>query len=128
MDICKQMAKSVADNMNIDEKNVLVSSTGVIGFQIPMEKAANGIKEMSSNIADTRKAGNDAAKAIMTTDTHEKELCIELEIDGKICHIGAIAKGSGMIHPNMCTMLCFVTSDVSISKGMTSKSTKQYSH
>lgn len=100
---------------------VLVASTGVIGMQVPVDKITAGIKKLVAAKADTLEAGSDAAHAIMTTDTISKEIAIETEIGGKTVTLGGMCKGSGMIHPNMCTMLGFVTTDVNISKEMLQK-------
>lgn len=108
-----RMAALTAEQLSIDADLVLVSSTGVIGQQLAMEKVDNGI-QMAFNALSTE-GGADAAEAIMTTDTHPKSVAVELEIDGKAVRIGGIAKGAGMIAPNMATMLSFLTTDVSIS-------------
>ena len=113
---CRATAKAAAETLNVDENSVLVASTGVIGMQLPIEKLSAGVKAMAPKLQGTREAGNDAAKAIMTTDTKEKEVAVEIEVGGKTVTIGGMCKGSGMIHPNMCTMLGFVTTDACISK------------
>ena len=113
---CRATAKAAAETLNVDENSVLVASTGVIGMQLPIEKLSDGVKAMAPKLKGTLEAGNEAAKAIMTTDTVEKEVAVEIEIGGKTVTIGGMCKGSGMIHPNMCTMLGFVTTDVCISK------------
>lgn len=113
---CHETAKAAADVLNISENSVLVASTGVIGKQLPIEKLAAGVKAMAPKLSGTLEAGNEAAKAIMTTDTREKEVAVEIELGGKTVTVGGMCKGSGMIHPNMCTMLGFVTTDVDISK------------
>ncbi len=113
---CKQMAKNVADSLNLDEKGVLIGSTGVIGKQLPMDKINSGIADLCQNKNNSIESGTDAAKAIMTTDTQIKEIAFSFEINGKAITIGGMAKGSGMIHPNMCTMLSYVTTDAKISK------------
>ncbi len=113
---CKDTAKAAADELNIPEDAVLLASTGVIGMQLPMERIKNGIKQLAGVKADSREAAHHAAQAIMTTDTISKEIAVEIEIDGVTVTIGAMSKGSGMIHPNMCTMLSFVTTDIAISK------------
>ena len=107
-----RMAAATAEQLSIDSELVLVSSTGVIGQQLPMDKIHNGI-QMAFN-ALSREGGADAAEAIMTTDTHPKSVAVELEIDGEPIRIGGIAKGAGMIAPNMATMLSFLTTDVHI--------------
>ena len=113
---CKETADAAAEILNISPNSVLVASTGVIGMQVPVEKIKNGVKMMASVLSGEISAGTDAAKAIMTTDTVHKEVAVEIEIGGKTVTIGGMCKGSGMIHPNMCTMLGFVTTDISISK------------
>lgn len=113
---CKATAKAAAESLGIPEDSVLVASTGVIGMQLPIDRIANGVKAMAPKLQGTREAGLEAAKAIMTTDTEKKEAAVEIEIGGKTVTVGGMCKGSGMIHPNMCTMLGFITSDVDISK------------
>ena len=113
---CKETADAAAEILNISPDSVLVASTGVIGMQVPVDKIKNGIKMMEPVLSGEISAGTDAAKAIMTTDTVHKEVAVEIEIGGKTVTIGGMCKGSGMIHPNMCTMLGFVTTDISISK------------
>lgn len=110
------MAKSIADNFDIPINYVLTASTGVIGIQIPKECIINGAKLLKESISNNIEAGTSAAKAIMTTDTVLKQCAVQVEIDGKVVTIGGMAKGSGMIHPNMATMLSVITSDISISK------------
>ena len=116
MAYCSQTAKKAAELLNVSEDAVLVASTGVIGKQLPMDKICAGITAMAPQLTDTYEAGHAAALAIMTTDTHEKEVAVTFEADGKTVTIGGMCKGSGMIHPNMCTMLSFITTDVAISK------------
>ena len=118
---CRATAKAAAETLNVDENSVLVASTGVIGMQLPIEKLSDGVKAMAPKLKGTLEAGNEAAKAIMTTDTVEKEVAVEIEIGGKTVTIGGMCKGSGMIHPNMCTMLSFVATDANISKEMLQK-------
>ena len=113
---CRATAEAAAKALGIPEDSVLVASTGVIGMQIPIDRIANGVTAMAPNLKGTREAGLEAAKAIMTTDTEKKEAAVESEIGGKTVTVGGMCKGSGMIHPNMCTMLGFITSDVDISK------------
>ena len=113
---CRATAEAAAKALGIPEDSVLVASTGVIGMQIPIDRIANGVTAMAPNLKGTREAGLEAAKAIMTTDTEKKEAAVEIEIGGKTATVGGMCKGSGMIHPNMCTMLGFITSDVDISK------------
>lgn len=118
---CRATAKAAAETLKVDENSVLVASTGVIGMQLPIEKLSDGVKAMAPKLQGTLEAGNEAAKAIMTTDTREKEVAVQIEIGGKTVTIGGMCKGSGMIHPNMCTMLGFVTTDAAISKEMLQK-------
>ena len=94
----------------------------MIGKQIPIDKLTAGIKELAEKKNDTIANGTEAAKAIMTTDTREKEAAVQIEIGGKTVTIGGMAKGSGMIHPNMGTMLCFVTTDAAISQSVLQQS------
>ncbi len=118
---CNQSAKCVADCLGIDKSSVLVASTGVIGMQLPMDRIANGIKMLSESLEDTIEAGTKAAEAIMTTDTVSKQVAVKFTVDGKEVTVGGMCKGSGMIHPNMCTMLGFVTTDLAISKELLQK-------
>jgi glutamate N-acetyltransferase/amino-acid N-acetyltransferase len=113
---CSETAKAAAESLIIPENSVLVASTGVIGMQLPMDKIAAGVKAMSPLLSETEESGTKAAQAIMTTDTEKKEVAVQFEIEGKKVTIGGMCKGSGMIHPNMCTMLSFVTTDIAISK------------
>lgn len=113
---CKETAEAAAQCLNIDPKGVLVGSTGVIGMQLPMENLKNGVGMLAKNKSKDIENGTAAAKAIMTTDTCQKELAVTIEVAGKTVTIGGMAKGSGMIHPNMCTMLSFITTDAVISK------------
>ena len=113
---CLDTAKAAADAFGIPESAVLVASTGVIGMQLPMDKIKHGVKLLKDAKGASLEHGTLASKAIMTTDTLNKEIAVEVEIGGKTVTIGGMCKGSGMIHPNMCTMLGFVTTDVNISK------------
>ena len=132
---CRREAEAVAAALNVYVDQVLTASTGVIGPQIPVEKIISGINELSDKMtgmpykrkdleegwAEGLKANAvveafEAAKAIMTTDTVPKEIAVEFEVGGKTCHIGAMCKGSGMIHPNMGTMLGFILSDIAIDR------------
>ena len=116
MRYCKQTADQAAEVLNIPANAVLVASTGVIGMQLPMDRLRAGIQAMAPQLEDTQSAGTAAAQAIMTTDTHKKEVAVTFMVDGKEVTVGGMSKGSGMIHPNMCTMLSFVTTDLAISK------------
>lgn len=116
MQYCEKMAERAADKLGINTKNVLVASTGVIGKQLPMDKILGGIDLLVPGLEESAQGGHLAAEAIMTTDTIPKEIAYEFELGGKKVTIGGMCKGSGMIHPNMCTMLGFVTTDINISK------------
>lgn len=118
---CKDTAKAAADLLKINEDAVLVASTGVIGQQLPMDKILNGVKNMVPMLGSSREEAHEAAKAIMTTDTKPKEVAFTFEVGGKECTIAGMCKGSGMIHPNMATMLCFVVTDVAISHELLQK-------
>ena len=119
MNICRTTAEAAADALGdkgVKPDQVLVASTGVIGFQIPVDKITAGVEALSKKLSDTREAANLAERAIMTTDTEPKETAVTITIGDKPVTIAAMTKGSGMIHPNMCTMLCFVTTDANIDK------------
>lgn len=115
-DYCSKEADKAAQLLNIPANSVLVGSTGVIGMQLPIDRICSGIEALVADKAATLEAGHDAACAIMTTDTVSKEIAVTFEVGGKEVTVGGMCKGSGMIHPNMCTMLSFVTTDVAISK------------
>ena len=115
---CRRSAEAAAGALQIREDAVLVASTGVIGQQIPTDKIQKGVTMMAPQLDSSPEAGLAAAKAIMTTDTLPKEAAVAVELDGRTVTIGGMCKGSGMIHPNMCTMLCFITTDAAISKDM----------
>ena len=121
---CEVTAKAASESLNIPADSVLVASTGVIGVQLPIDRIAEGVKLMTPLLGTTEADATLAAEAIMTTDTHSKQIAYEIEIGGKTVTIGGMCKGSGMIHPNMCTMLAFVTTDVNISKEMLTKAVK----
>jgi glutamate N-acetyltransferase/amino-acid N-acetyltransferase len=112
----RQMAKTMGDALNINEEDVLVASTGIIGLELPIDKICKGIENLSKELSDDEISANNAANAIRTTDTYNKEIAIEIELSNKKVKIGGMAKGSGMIHPNMATMLSFITTDLNISK------------
>ncbi|MCM1326701.1 MAG: bifunctional glutamate N-acetyltransferase/amino-acid acetyltransferase ArgJ [Bacteroidales bacterium] len=118
---CRKTAEYAGKVLGLPADSVIVGSTGVIGMQLPMERIEAGIEKLALAKADTLEAGTDAAKAIMTTDTIHKQIAVQLELGGRTVTLGGMCKGSGMIHPNMCTMLGFVTTDVSISKEMLQK-------
>ena len=121
MKACDDTAEIVANAFGIDKKEVLIGSTGVIGYEIPMEKIDKGVGLLKEKLSDTIEAGTIASKAIMTTDTVNKEVAVKITIDGKEVTIGGMCKGSGMIHPNMCTMLCYITTDANITSEMLQK-------
>lgn len=108
----REMARLTAAALGIDEQLVLVCSTGVIGVNLPMDRIAEGAKLAAAALS--REGGDDAARAIMTTDTVDKQVAVELEIEGKTVCIGGMCKGSGMIEPNMATMLGFITTDADV--------------
>ncbi|SCP97108.1 glutamate N-acetyltransferase / amino-acid N-acetyltransferase [Anaerobium acetethylicum] len=118
MEYCKEMAEVTGEELGIPMDSVLVASTGVIGKQLPMDIIKAGIRNLVPILGDTLDDGTIAAEAIMTTDTKKKEIAVEIELGGKTVTIGGMCKGSGMIHPNMCTMLSFITTDAAISKEM----------
>ena len=122
---CKETAEECAKALNIPEDAVLVASTGVIGMQLPIDRLKKGIALLKEAKGGTAEHGTAAAKAIMTTDTVHKEIAVQVELGGKTVTIGGMCKGSGMIHPNMCTMLAFVTTDVCISKEMLQKAVSE---
>ena len=118
---CADTAAEAAAALNIPKTAVLVASTGVIGKQLPIDKIKPGVTALSKVLGSSREDAKLAAEAIMTTDTKSKEVACTLELDGKQVTVAGMCKGSGMIHPNMCTMLCFVTTDVAISHELLQK-------
>ena len=121
LDCCQAEAKCAGELLGIPETAVLTASTGVIGMQLPIDRITAGIEKLVEEKQPTLEAGLNAAQAIMTTDTVHKQIAVEIEIGGKAVTLGGMCKGSGMIHPNMCTMLGFVTTDANISKEMLQK-------
>ena len=117
-DACEATAKAVEAKLNVPYKGVAVASTGVIGMQLPVDKLVAGVDMMSAKLDESIAAGTEASKAIMTTDTVNKELAVEFQIGGKTVTLGGMSKGSGMIHPNMCTMLAFLGTDLAIEKSL----------
>ena len=115
-DCCERTAKAAAEILDIPADSVLVASTGVIGMQLPVDRIVGGVKMMAPALDGSLEDGTASAKAIMTTDTKHKEAAVSFEAGGRIVTVGGMCKGSGMIHPNMCTMLAFVTTDAAISK------------
>lgn len=120
-EICRQTADKTAEVLGVEADSVLVASTGVIGMQIPLDKIVNNLDKLAAAKSHSPEAGTNAAKAIMTTDTLHKETAVTFTIGGKTVTLGGMAKGSGMIHPNMCTMLCFLTTDLAIEKTILQK-------
>lgn len=125
MNYCKETSLAAAEALNIAPETVLVASTGVIGKQLPIDKIKNGTKAMASLLSESLEAGSNAAKAIMTTDTKSKEIAVQFELGGTLVTIGGMCKGSGMIHPDMCTMLGFITTDINISKELLMRALKE---
>jgi len=125
MEYCELTAKKVSEVLNIPKDSVLVGSTGVIGADLPMDRISLGIEKLAKALDSSKEAGTNAAKAIMTTDTVYKEAAVSIEIAGKTVTIGTMSKGSGMIHPNMCTMLSYVATDAKITKEALTKILKE---
>lgn len=115
------MAQAVTDTLQIPLRSVLTASTGVIGMPLPVDRAVKGIQAMVPELKDTKEAGTLAAEAIMTTDTISKQCAVQFELEGKTITVGGMSKGSGMIHPDMATMLCVITTDIAISKELLQK-------
>ena len=118
MDCCRAEAECAGKLLGIPAEAVLVASTGVSGMAMPVERLCTGIEKLAAAREHSREGGLAAAQAIMTTDTVSKEIAVEVQIGGRTVTIGGMCKGSGMIHPNMCTMLAFLTTDVNISGQM----------
>lgn len=119
LDDAHKMAQIAADELGVNADDVIVGSTGVIGVNLPMDKLEAGIKDAVANLSADG-SGN-AGRAIITTDTHSKSVTCEFELSGKTVRMGAIAKGSGMIRPNMATMLCYITTDIAIDQTLLQK-------
>ncbi len=119
VEIAEQMCSLLADGIKIKADDIIVASTGVIGQPLDIEPIAKGMPALISSLSES--GSDDAAEGIMTTDTIKKEIAVEFTAGGKTCKIGGIAKGSGMIHPNMATMLVFITTDAAISPAMLQK-------
>ena len=117
-DACEATARAVEKTLDVPYNTVAVASTGVIGMQLPVDKLVAGVEAMSKTLDDSISAGTAASKAIMTTDTVNKEVAVTFEVGGKEITLGGMSKGSGMIHPNMCTMLAFLTTDINIEKAL----------
>lgn len=126
MDYCTQTAQAASKALpEAKPEEVLVASTGVIGMQLPIEKITAGVNGLAKKLSDTLEAGTEAARAIMTTDTVYKQAAVTIELGGKTVTVGGMCKGSGMIHPNMCTMLAFVTTDAAISGELLQEALRQ---
>ena len=119
IEIAEKMSSLAAEKLGISKDDMVIASTGVIGQKLNITPIANGMDKLVSLLSETGE--DEAAKAIMTTDTVMKKVAVEFEIDGKTCRMGGIAKGSGMIHPNMATMLVFLTTDAAVSSEMLQK-------
>ena len=122
IEVAERMCALTGEVLGLDPHDIIVASTGVIGQRLDITPIANGMRKLADGLSYTGNA--EAAKGIMTTDTIMKEAAVEFEIDGKICHLGAMGKGSGMIHPNLATMLIFITTDAAISPELLDKALK----
>lgn len=122
---CEKTARAAGEALGIPMESVLVASTGVIGMQLPIDTLEAGVKKLTPLLSSGREAAVLAAESIMTTDTVKKEAAVELELSGKKVTIGGMCKGSGMIHPNMCTMLSFITTDVDIDKELLAQALRE---
>ena len=119
LDDAHKMAQIAANELGVNADDVIVGSTGVIGVNLPMDKLEAGIKDAVANLSAD--GSDNAGRAIITTDTHSKSVTCEFELSGKTVRMGAIAKGSGMIRPNMATMLCYITTDIAIDQALLQK-------
>jgi glutamate N-acetyltransferase/amino-acid N-acetyltransferase len=119
------MATELASCLEVNKNQVLVASTGIIGVPLPIDTIITGIKNTYKKLGNTKLDANLATEAIMTTDTRQKQISVEFSVEGKKVRIGGIAKGSGMIHPNMATMLAFITTDINISKELLNQALKK---
>ena len=122
---CEKTARAAGEALGIPTESILVASTGVIGMQLPIDTSEAGVKKLTPLLSSTREAAVLAAESIMTTDTVKKDAAVELELSGKKVTIGGMCKGSGMIHPNMCTMLSFITTDVDIDKELLAQALRE---
>ncbi len=116
MGYCRETGEAAKRVLSLKGSEVLVASTGVIGKQLPIDRIVKGTEDLSTKLDGSVEAGTLASKAIMTTDTKNKEIAFTFDVKGTTCTIGGMCKGSGMIHPNMCTMLAFITTDCLIDK------------
>ena len=127
LDLCRATAEYTGKTLGISASSVLLGSTGVIGPNIPLDKITTGVSMMKETLSDTQEAGTEASRAIMTTDTVNKEFAVSFDLpasDGNgtvTVHLGGMSKGSGMIHPNMCTMLGYITTDCAVSESLLKK-------
>ncbi len=127
LDLCRATAEYTGKSLGIPPSSVLLGSTGVIGPNIPLDKITAGVSMMKDTLSDTQEAGTEASRAIMTTDTVNKEFAVSFDLpasDGNgtvTVHLGGMSKGSGMIHPNMCTMLGYITTDCAVSEPLLKK-------
>ena len=127
LDLCRGTAEHTGEILGIPASSVLIGSTGVIGPNIPLDKITAGVSVMAAALSDTQEAGTAASRAIMTTDTVNKEFAVSFDLpaendEGSVTvHLGGMCKGSGMIHPNMCTMLAYLTTDCAISRDLLQK-------
>ena len=117
-DACEATAKAMSENLGVPVDSIAVGSTGVIGMQLPVEKLVKGVKDMCGKLDSSLENGTNASIAIMTTDTVNKEFAVSFELGGKTVTLGGMSKGSGMIHPNMCTMIALLSSDIAIEKSL----------
>ncbi|WP_022777035.1 bifunctional glutamate N-acetyltransferase/amino-acid acetyltransferase ArgJ [Butyrivibrio sp. AE3009] len=124
-DACEATARAVEKCLGVPYNTVAVASTGVIGMQLPVDKLCSGVEKMAGTLDGSIGAGTAASKAIMTTDTVNKEVAVSFELSGTEVHLGGMSKGSGMIHPNMCTMLAFLTTDAAIEKSLLQKAVSE---
>lgn len=122
---CEATAKAAGEILGVPTNAVLVASTGVIGMQLPVDKLVAGVEKLAAVKEESIEAGTLAAEAIMTTDTVSKQVAVSFQVGGKTVTIGGMCKGSGMIHPNMCTMLAFMTTDLKISKTLLQKAVSE---
>lgn len=125
MGYCGQTAEAAAQALGIPAESVLVASTGVIGMQLPIDRITAGVMAMAPLLGESLENGTAASRAIMTTDTKNKEIAVQFELGGTTVTMGGMCKGSGMIHPNMCTMLSFVTTDAAISRELLQEALSQ---
>ena len=124
IEVAEKMSEATANILGISSDDIVVASTGVIGQPLDITPIVNGLAELKAGLRADNEGGTAAAEAIMTTDTVKKEVAVEFTLGGKVCHMGGIAKGSGMIHPNLATMLVFITTDAAVSTEMLEKALK----